>query len=142
MKEDGKLIDFLAKRLEGNVSGDPPRLDAILREATACARARSRMRRLRTCIWGGALAAAVLAVICIFAVHVQPHPLSSEDVAVQGGVSEEPSSNKVVADVIDILRAVDGDELEEEENASEVELLLAWQDAPYESAVSGLFSEN
>ena len=112
MKEDGKLIDFLTKRLEGNASGDPPRLDAILREATACARARSRMRRLRTCIWGGALAAAVLAVICIFAVHVQPRPLPSEEVAVQGGVSEE-----VVADVINILRAVDGDELEEEEEA-------------------------
>ena len=142
MKEDGKLIDFLAKRLEGNVSGDPPRLDAILREATACARARSRMRRLRTCIWGGALAAAVLAVICIFAVHVQPHSLPTKDVAVQGGVSKETSSEEVVVDVINILRAVDGDELEEEEEASEVEMLLAWQDAPYEDAVSGLFSEN
>ena len=141
MKEDGKLIDFLTKRLEGNASGDPPRLDAILREATACARARSRVRRLHMCIWGGALAAAALAVICIFAVHVQPHPLPSEDVAVQGGVSEEPSSNKVVADVIDILRTVDGDDLEEDET-SEVEILLAWQDAPYENAVSGLFSEN
>ena len=137
MKEDGKLIGFLAERLEENLPGDPPRLDAILREATACARARSRLRRLRTCIWGGALAAAVLAVICIFAVHVQPRPLPSEEVAVQGGVSEE-----VVADVINILRAVDGDELEEEEEASEVEMLLAWQDAPYENAVSGLFSEN
>ena len=137
MKEDGKLIGFLAERLEENLPGDPPRLDAILREATACARARSRVRRLRTCIWGGTLAAAVLAVICIFAVHVQPRPLPSEEVAVQGGVSEE-----VVADVINILRAVDGDELEEEEEASEVEMLLAWQDAPYENAVSGLFSEN
>ena len=137
MKEDGKLIGFLAERLEENLPGDPPRLDAILREATACARARSRLRRLRTCIWGGALAAAVLAVICIFAVHVQPRPLPSEEVAVQGGVSEE-----VVADVINILRAVDGDELEEEEDASEVEMLLSWQDAPYEDAVSGLFSEN
>ena len=137
MKEDGKLIGFLAERLEENLPGDPPRLDAILREATACARARSRLRRLRTCIWGGALAAAVLAVICIFAVHVQPRPLPSEEVGVQGGVSEG-----VVADVINILRAVDGDELEEEEEASEVEMLLAWQDAPYENAVSGLFSEN
>ena len=138
MKEDGKLIGFLAERLEENLPGDPPRLDAILREATACARARSRVRRLRTCIWGGALAAAaVLAVICIFAVHVQPRPQPSEEVAVQGDVSKE-----VVADVINILRAVDGDELEEEEEASEVEMLLAWQDAPYENAVSGLFSEN
>ena len=93
---------------------------------------------------GGALAAAVLAVVCIFAVHVQPHPLSSEDVAVQGGVSKETSSEEVVVDMINILRAVDGDELEEEEEeeASEVEMLLAWQDAPYENAVSGLFSEN
>ena len=142
MKEDGKLIDFLTERLEGDLPGDPPRLDAILREATVCARARSRVRFLRTCIWGGALVAAVLAIICIFAVHVQPHPLPSEDVAVQGGLSEETSSNKVVADVIDILRAVEGDELEEEEDASEVEVLLAWQDAPYENAVSELFSEN
>ena len=142
MKEDGKLIDFLTERLEGDVPGNPPRLDAILREATSCARARSRIRRLRTCIWGGALAAAVLAVICIFAVHVQPHPLPSEGDAVQEVASQATASKDVVVDVIDILRTVDGDELEEEEEASEVEMLLAWQDAPYEDAVSGLFSEN
>ena len=142
MKEDGKLIGFLAERLEENLSGEPPRLDAILREATACARARSRVRYLRTCIWGGTLAAAVLAVICIFAVHVQPHPLPSEGDTVQAAAPQETSSSEVVVDVINILRAVDGDELEEEEEASEVEMLLAWQDAPYEDAVSGLFSEN
>ena len=141
MKEDGKLIDFLTKRLEGNASGDPPRLDAILREATACARARSRVRRLHMCIWGGALAAAALAVICIFSVHVQLHPLPSEGDAVREVASQKASSNDVVADVIDILRTVDGDDLEEDET-SEVEILLAWQDAPYENAVSGLFSEN
>ncbi len=141
MKEDGKLIDFLTERLEGDVPGNPPRIDAILREATSCARARSRIRRLRTCIWGGALAAAVLAVICIFAVHVQPHPLPSEGDAVQEVASQATASKDVVVDVIDILRTVAGDELEEEET-SEVEILLAWQDAPYENAVSGLFSEN
>ena len=116
-------------------------LDAILREATACARARSRVRRLHMCIWGGALAAAALAVICIFSVHVQPHPLPSEGDAVREVASQKASPNDVVADVIDILRTVDGDDLEEDET-SEVEILLAWQDAPYENAVSGLFSEN
>ena len=93
------------------------------------------------CIWGGALAAAALAVICIFSVHVQPHPLPSEGDAVREVASQKASSNDVVADVIDILRTVDGDDLEEDET-SEVEILLAWQDAPYENAVSGLFSEN
>lgn len=143
MKEDSKLIDFLKDRLEGNAPGEPPRLDAILREASACARARASARRSRTRIWGGALAAAMLAVACIFVVHLRQRPSSPDGMAVRETASQEaqPQPGEVVADVIDILRVVDGDELEDEET-SEAEMLLAWQDAPYEDAVSGLFSDN
>ena len=139
MKEDSKLIDFLKDRLEGNVPGEPPRFDAILREASACARARTLARRAR--IWGGALAAAMLAVACIFVVHLRQRPSSPDGMTVQEAASQETRPGEVVADVIDILRVVDGEELEDE-GTSEAEMLLAWQDAPYENAVSGLFSEN
>ena len=46
-----------------------------------------------------------------------------------------------MASVIDLLRAADG--AEEESGADSLEeMLLAWQDAPYESAISGLVAEN
>ncbi len=141
MKEDSKLIDFVKDRLEGNAPGDPPRFDAILSEASACARARALARRSRTRIWGGALAAAMLAVACIFVVHLRQRPSPPDGMVVREAVSQEAQSGAVVADVIDILRVVDGEELEDEEATSEAEILLAWQDAPYEDAVSGLFSE-
>lgn len=142
MKEDSKLIDFIKDRLEGNASGDPPRFDAILREASACARARALARRSRARIWGGALAAAMLAVACVFVVHLRQRPSPPGGMVVREAVSQEAQSGAVVADVIDILRVVDGEELEDEESTSEAEILLAWQDAPYEDAISGLFSEN
>ena len=43
--------------------------------------------------------------------------------------------------MIDLLRVADG--AEDESSASSLEeMLIAWQDAPYESAVSGLVAEN
>ena len=69
MNEDAKLNDFLKERLEAGVSGEPPRLDAILRAASAAAQARAAARRRSIRLWGVLLAAASLAVLCFFAVH-------------------------------------------------------------------------
>ena len=71
MNEDAKLNDFLKERLEAGVSGEPPRLDAILRAASAAAQARAAARRRSVFLWGGLLAAASLAVLCLFAVHLR-----------------------------------------------------------------------
>ena len=45
MNEDAKLNDFLKERLEAGVSGEPPRLDAILQAASAAAQTRAAARR-------------------------------------------------------------------------------------------------
>ena len=71
MNEDAKLNDFLKKRLEADVPGEPPRLDAILHAASAAAQARAAARRRSVCLWGGLAAAASLAVLCLFAVHLR-----------------------------------------------------------------------
>ena len=63
MNEDAKLNDFLKERLEAGVSGEPPRLDAILQAASAAAQARAAARRSRVRLWGGLLAAASLAAL-------------------------------------------------------------------------------
>ena len=66
MNEDAKLNDFLKERLEADVPGEPPRLEAILHAASVAAQARAVARRRSVCLWGGLLAAASLAVISIF----------------------------------------------------------------------------
>ena len=133
MNEDSKLNDFLKERLEADVPGEPPRLEAILHAASAAAQARAAARRQSFRLWGGLLAAASLAVICLFAVHFRtsspaPAPASSD----------APSPEQTVVNAIDLLSTLDGDELDIETN-SVVEVLLAWQDAPYEDAVFDLF---
>ena len=45
MNEDAKLNNFLKERLEADVPGDPPRLEAILQAASAAAQARPAARR-------------------------------------------------------------------------------------------------
>ena len=147
MNEDAKLNDFLKKRLEADVPGEPPRLDAILHAASAAAQARAAARRRFVRLWGGLLAAASLAVLCLFAVHLL-HPLPSVPPPSQPSVSSAPvpssspasvpSPEQTVVDAIDLLSTFDGDELDVETN-SVVEVLLAWQDAPYEDAVADLF---
>ena len=158
MNEDAKLNDFLKERLEADVPGEPPRLKAILHAASVAAQVRAAARRRTVRLWSGLLVAASLTVLCLFSVHFwtssspsssslsssspsasspsQPS-LASSPVPVSSP-SYAPSPEQTVVDVIDLLCMTDGEELDIETNSVE-EVLLAWQDAPYEDAVSGLF---
>jgi hypothetical protein len=127
MNEDIELVKFIKGRLECDVPGDPPHFDEILRAASASQFAVAATRRSRMRIWGASLAAACVAVACSFAVFRLQTSL--------------PTPEATVASVIDLLRAADGSEPTEDES-SVAEMLLAWQDAPYESAISGLLAEN
>ena len=120
MNEDGELIDFVRKRLEDDVSAEPPRFAEIMREAASRAAARRAKLWLRSSVAAASLAMALcMAVVCMR--------------------REGPSPESTVADVIDILCVSDGVEVAEDA-ASVAELLLAWQDAPYNSAVSEMAS--
>ena len=150
MNEDAKLNDFLKERLEADVPGEPPRLDAILHAASAAAQARADARRRSVRLWSGLLAAASLAVLCLFTVHllhsspsVPPpsRPYVSSAPVPSSSPASVPSPEQTVVDAIDLLSTFDGDELDVETN-SVVEVLLAWQDAPYEDAVADLFEGN
>ena len=144
MNEDAKLNDFLKERLEAGVSGEPPRLDAILHAASVAAQTHTAARRTRVRLWGGLLAAASLAALCLFAVHlwVSPATPSSPHQVAQSvpspSLASMPSPEQTLVGAIDLLSMVDGDNIEVETNAVE-DVLLAWQDAPYEDAVAGLF---
>ena len=149
MNEDAKLNGFLRGRLEAGLPGEPPRLDAILHAASAAAQARAAARRRSISLWGGSLAAASLAVLCLFAVHFRtsstPSPSASSPSQPALASSPAPSSlpasvpspEQTVVNAIDLLSTFDGDELDVETN-SVVEVLLAWQDAPYKDAVSDI----
>ena len=148
MNEDVKLNDFLKERLEAGVPGEPPRLEAILHAASAAAQARAAARRRSVCLWGGLAAAASLAVLCFFAVHVRtssPSASSPSQTALASAPtptpspSVAPSPEQTVVNAIDLLSTFDGDELDVETN-SVVEVLLAWQDAPYKDAVSDILA--
>ncbi len=159
MNEDVKLNDFLKERLEAGVPGEPPRLETILHAASAAAQARAAARRRSVFLWGGFLVAASLAVLCFFAVHFQtsstPSSPSSSSLSAsspsQSSLASSPapvpspayapSPEQTVVDAIDLLCMTDGEELDIETNSVE-EVLLAWQDAPYEDAVSDLFEGN
>ena len=146
MNEDAKLNDFLKERLEAGVSGEPPRLDAILHAASVAAQTRAAARRSRVRLWGGLLAAASLAVLCLFAVHLwvppatQPSPQAAKPVPSQS-LTSMPSPEQTLVGAIDLLSMVDGDNIEVETNAVE-DVLLAWQDAPYKDAISDLLAGN
>ena len=148
MNEDAKLNDFLKERLEAGVPGEPPRLEAILNAASTAAQARAAARRRSVRLWGGLLAAASLAVLCFFAVHVRtssPSASSPSQTALASAPtptpspSVAPSPEQTVVNAIDLLSTFDGDELDVETN-SVVEVLLAWQDAPYKDAVSDILA--
>lgn len=150
MNEDAKLNDFLKERLEAGVPNEPPRLDAILHAAATAAQARAAVRRSRVRLWGVLLAAASLTVICLFAVHFwgpssSPSLSYPPQVAVQPAPSPTsvsmPSPEQTVVDTIDLLSMADGESLGVETNSVE-DVLLAWQDAPYENAVSDLLAGN
>ena len=149
MNEDAKLNDFLKERLEAGVSDEPPRFDAILHVASTAAQTRAAVRRSRVRLWGVLLIAASLTVICLFAIHLwapssSPSVPSPPQVAVHPTPSPTPVSmptpEQTVVDAIDLLSMADGEELDVEDGSVE-DVLLAWQDAPYKDAVSGLFTE-
>ena len=50
------------------------------------------------------------------------------------------SPEQTVVGAIDLLSMADGEDLDVEDGSLE-DVLLAWQDAPYRDAVSGLFAE-
>lgn len=127
MNEDKEFEDFVRGRLEGEFAGEPPRLDAIIHAASEAAASRAASRRSRMRIWGALLAAASLAVI-----------LSASVATLQTGPSP---SDDTIAEVIDLLRS-EGDGNPVSDGTSAVDRLLAWQDAPYEQAISGLQTEN
>jgi len=122
MTEDIEFMDFIKGRLEEGVPGEAPRMDAIVRLATAESFACIAENRSRRRLWGASLVAASLAVACVFSVFVAKPSNDAEN---------------TVARVIDLLRTADGVEVETEES-SVAEMLLAWQDAPYESAIADL----
>jgi len=130
MNEYRDIEDFLKGRLEEGVSSSPPRLAEIERVAAAesfnlVAEHRSRRRCTATM-----LVAASLAIVFSLAVlHID----------------SSPKPENTVACVIDLLRTADGAETlaeastnSESEETSVAEMLLAWQDAPYESAIADL----
>ena len=150
MNEDAKLNGFLKERLEAGVPGEPPRFEAILHAASAAAQARAAARRRSVCLWGGLAAAASLAVLCLFAVHLRnaspsasspSQPSLASSPAPSSSPASMPSPEQTVVNAIDLLSTFDGDELDVETN-SVVEVLLAWQDAPYKDAVSDLLAGN
>ena len=127
MKDDKEFEDFVRGRLEGEFAGEPPRLDAIMHVASEVAASRAAAHRSRRRIWCALLAAASLAVI-----------LSASVATLQTGTT---SPDDTIAEVIDLLRS-EGDVDTVPDGTSAVDRLLAWQDAPYEQAISGLQTEN
>ena len=119
MREDSEIMCFLKEKLEADVAGEPPRMAEIMRAAAATAAA----RRSRRWLVGSSLAAASLAFALCMAIVCQRQ--------------ERPSPESTVEDVITILCAVDGI-APSAEGASVADKLLAWQDAPYEKALSEL----
>ena len=130
MNECRNIEDFVKGRLEEGVSPLPPRLVEIERAAAAESFARVAEHRSRLRRTAAMLVAASLAIVFSFAVlHID----------------SSPSPENTVACVIDLLRTADGDETlsgssadVESEGTNVAEMLLAWQDAPYESAIADL----
>ncbi len=136
MNEDKEFNDFLKGRLEHEVSHDPPGLDRIMRTASEVSRARTRSRRLRNGLWGALLAAASLAVISAVSFN-EPQPVLQPK---QKPEPQELVRDETVTTVIELLCTEE--ELESiPEGASAVEQLLAWQDVPYDLAVSDIALE-
>ena len=130
MNEYRDIEDFVKGRLEDGIALSPPRLAEIERAATAESFAHVAEHRSRRRCTAAMLVAASLAIVFSFAVlHVDS--------------STKPENT--VACVIDLLRTADGAETlaetsaeSESEETAVAEMLLAWQDAPYESAIADL----
>lgn len=130
MNEYRDIEDFVKGRLEEGVSSSPPRLAEIERAAAAESFANVAEHRSRRRRWTASLVAASFAIVFSFAVlHVD----------------STPKPEDTVACVIDLLRTADGAETLSETSAESeleettvAEMLLALQDAPYESAIADL----
>jgi len=130
MNEYNDIEDFVKGRLEEGVSSLPPRLAEIERVAVAESFAHVAEHRSRRRCTVAMLVAASFAIVFSFAVlHID----------------SSPKPENTVACVIDLLRTADGAETlsgasadTESEETSVAEMLLAWQDAPYESAIADL----
>jgi len=130
MNEYHDIEDFVRGRLEEGVSSSPPRFAEIERVAVAESFAHVVEHRSRRRCTVAMLVAASLAIVFSFMVlHIDP----------------APKPENTVACVIDLLRTADGAETLSEASAdgesgeaTVAEMLLAWQDAPYESAIADL----
>ena len=130
MNEYRDIEDFVKGRLEDGIALSPPRLAEIERAAAAESFANVAEHRSRRRRWTASLVAASFAIVFSFAVlHVD----------------STPKPEDTVACVIDLLRTADGAETlsetsteSESEETAVAEMLLAWQDAPYESAIADL----
>ena len=126
MNEDRELADFVKGRLEECVSPTVPRMDEIVRAATAesFSRAAECSSQLRRRV--ASLAAASFAVVLSFAVM---------------HFARSPGPEDTVACVIDMRRVADGVSALDD-GSSVSEMFLAWQDVPYESAIDGILSDD
>ena len=124
MSEDIELTNFVRARLEEGLSPEPPRMGEIMRAAKAASFALAARQKSRRRLRGPALAAASVALVCSFAAFFAR--------------TESPGPKNTVADAIELLRVADGENSASAEATSMSEMLLAWQDAPYEAAVAGL----
>ena len=122
MNEDIEFNAFLKSRLEEGTGMAPSSLVEIERAAVREAAARSAEHRVRVRRWGGAflLAASLAAAAGFFVMQA----------------ATAPTPEETVADAIELLSVTDETELKETDSVAE--MLLAWQDAPYENAVSDL----
>lgn len=122
MNEDIEFNAFLKSRLEEGTGMAPSSLAEIERAAVREAAARFAEHRVRVRRWGGAflLAASLAAAAGFFVMQA----------------ATAPTPEETVADAIELLSVTDETELEETDSVAE--MLLAWQDAPYENAVSDL----
>ena len=122
MNEDAELSWFLKRRLEAGAAAEPPRMSEIVRAASESAFLRRRFRRRVLFGWGLSAAAAALAVICCFTA------------VWRGAFARAPRGD--LAGVLAILNAADGIS-PPPDSESIADMLLAWQDAPYENALAG-----
>lgn len=126
MDEDIELNAFVKRGLEDGVALDASRLAAIEAAAAEAAARRPGGRAVRRWggFWGGsALAAACLAAVCLWV---------STDVK-----GPEPAAPELeLARAIGLLAESDGAADGLDGSLSADELLLAWQDMPYENALA------
>lgn len=126
MTEDGEFVGFIKSCLEDGVPCEAPRMAEIVHAATVESFSRDAAARMRRRRWAVSLVAASLVAVSSFAV-------------LNLWFSRRPENT--VACVIDLLRTADGAEIESGES-SVAEMMLAWQDAPYESAVADIVVAN